>query len=181
MQSAVDLDIDQLRIGRDVTRQRSRRSHSRCRLLAIFAVFKTTFALCLSASKPALADDSLETMEGGLFHRKGWIDPEIYRRKPKRTRRKRALRRTELRTRHSTSSATRPCTASQPKLLTDVEQRERDMPPCVAVAYIEGRLVSFVVNRVLEVASAVKQTMECDTTASQNKGKLEHFGDIPRE
>jgi hypothetical protein len=55
------------------------------------------------------------------------------------------------------------------------------MPPSVAVAYIEGQLVSFVVNRVLEIASAVKQTMECDTTASQNKGKLEHFGDIPRE
>jgi hypothetical protein len=127
MQSAVDLDIDQLRIRRDVTRQRHCRSHSRYRLLAIFAVFTTTFGLCLSASEPALADGSLETMEGGLFHRKGWIDPEIYRRKPKRTRRKRASRRTASRTRHSTSSATRPCTASRPNLITDVEPSEREL------------------------------------------------------
>ena len=127
MQSAVDLDIDQLRIRRDVTRQRYRRSHARCRLLAVFAVFITTFALCLFPSKPALADGSLETMEGGLFHRKGWIDPEIYPRKPKRTRRKRAPRRTVSRTRHSTSNVTRPCTTSRPNLITDVEQREREL------------------------------------------------------
>ena len=55
------------------------------------------------------------------------------------------------------------------------------MPPSVAVAYIEGRLVSFVVPRVLDIVSAVKQRMECDTSASQEKGKLERFGDIPRE
>ena len=56
-----------------------------------------------------------------------------------------------------------------------------DMPPSVAVMYIEGRLVSFVVNHVVEIVNSVKQTMECDTTAAQNKGKLERFGDIPRE
>jgi hypothetical protein len=125
MQAAVDLDIDQLRIRRNVTRQRHRQSHAHCRLLAVFAVVTTTFALWLSPSEPALADGSLETMEGGLFHRKGWIDPEIYRRKPKRTRR--APRRTISRTRHSTSSATRPCAASRPSLTTDVEQSEREL------------------------------------------------------
>ena len=56
-----------------------------------------------------------------------------------------------------------------------------EMPPSVAVMYIEGRLVSFVVNHVFGVVNSVKQAMERDTTAAQEKGKLERFGDIPLE
>jgi hypothetical protein len=38
----------------------------------------------LSMRDPVRADDgSLETQKGGLFHRKGWISPEIYRAKPR--------------------------------------------------------------------------------------------------
>ena len=56
-----------------------------------------------------------------------------------------------------------------------------DMPPSVAVMYIEGRLVSFVVNHVFGVVNSVRQAMERNTTAPQDKGKRERFGDIPIE
>jgi hypothetical protein len=65
--------------------------------------------------------------------------------------------------------------------LRELCDQASDMPPSVAVMYIEGRLVSFVVNRVFEIVNSVDQAMERDTTAPQEKGKLERYGDIPLE
>jgi hypothetical protein len=67
-----------------------------------------------------------------------------------------------------------------PDRLMEICDQAEYMPPSVAVAYTEGRLVSFVVSHVSEIVASVKQTMECDTTAAQEKGKLERFGNIPR-
>jgi hypothetical protein len=128
MQFAVDPYIVQLRTRRHVTRQGRRQSVQRYRMLAVFAVSTTTFALCLCPIEPVRADGSLETMEGGLFHRKGWIDSEIYRREAKRPRRSKTRRTRASRRRHSISDD-QPCTASRPSLKADVEQRERKIAP----------------------------------------------------
>jgi hypothetical protein len=66
-------------------------------------------------------------------------------------------------------------------LLMEICDQAVHMPPSVAVAYIEVRLVSFVVNRVGGIVNSVEQAMECDTTAAQETGKFERFGDIPRD
>ena len=126
MKFAVDLDVVQLRNCRNVERQDHRRSGSGFCLLAAFAVTITTFALCVSPGNPARANESLETMEGGLFHRKGWIDPEIYGRKAKRTKRKRSPRAAASGSPRATPNAW-PCTANLTSLKVDIETRERQL------------------------------------------------------
>jgi hypothetical protein len=60
------------------------RAWLRSHLLGVLAVLTAATAFDLSMRDPVRADDgSLETQKGGLFHRKGWISPEIYRAKPK--------------------------------------------------------------------------------------------------
>jgi hypothetical protein len=60
------------------------RARSRSHLLGVLAVLTAATAFDLSTREPVRADDgSLETQKGGLFHRKGWISPEIYRPKPR--------------------------------------------------------------------------------------------------
>jgi hypothetical protein len=126
MRFAVDLDIVQLRNCRNVKRPDHHRSGSGFRLLATFAVTITTFALCVSPGNPARAHDSLETMEGGLFHRKGWIDPEIYRREAKRMKPKRSTRKAASSSPRATLNAW-PCTAKLTSLTVDIETRERQI------------------------------------------------------
>jgi hypothetical protein len=123
MRFAVDLDVVQLRNCRNVKRQDHRRSGSGFRLLAAFAVTITAFALCVSSEDPARAHDSLETMEGGLFHRKGWIDPEIYPHKAKRPKPNRSTRKAASSSTRATQGAW-PCTASPTSLAADIETRE---------------------------------------------------------
>lgn len=65
----------------ELARLRRRRTFADCRLAAIAAVVAVALVACLGVSRPAIADGGLETQKGGLFHRKGFIAPEIYRKK----------------------------------------------------------------------------------------------------
>ena len=60
------------------------RAQSRAHLFCVLAVLTAATGFDLSMRHPVRADDgSLETQKGGLFHRKGWISPDIYRAKTK--------------------------------------------------------------------------------------------------
>lgn len=82
----------------DLARHGRRRKDHDCRLVGSLLL---ALAVCLAGLsfhiRPAIADDgSLETQKGGLFHRKGFIFPEIHRRKEL------------LKTPASTTTATQP-------------------------------------------------------------------------
>lgn len=64
-------------LARHVRRQTS----VACRYLAVFSLLVVTVAAITGSSQPALAEGGLESQKGGLFQRKGFIWPEIHRRK----------------------------------------------------------------------------------------------------
>lgn len=103
-------------------------TRSRSPLLAVLAVLTLAFVLSPSMSEPVRADSgSLETQKGGLFHRKGWISPDIYRPKPQQQKKKASKRvaRTS-RPRRATSNANRR-TARRRIPRNVVKRRERQI------------------------------------------------------
>ena len=78
MRSAVGPAVAQQHIRCKSARRGPHQLRARWRRLAMLALSTSTFALFISPSDPVRADDgSLETQEGGLFYRKGWISSEI--------------------------------------------------------------------------------------------------------
>lgn len=62
--------------------QRRLRSATRIGKLAAGLLICATLVV-LSPPRAALADGGIEYLSGGLFHRKGWVSPEIHKRIPK--------------------------------------------------------------------------------------------------
>lgn len=94
----------------------------------------------LAAQAPVLADGGLETQKGGLFHRKGWITPAIYRKaerkKPKFSTDKRSNLGAPARKKIAARAATRK---SRPK--TRTAKAKRSAPSTRAKRRIPARIV----------------------------------------
>ncbi len=97
----------------------------RCRLFATLSLFAIAFVATLGLARPALADGGLETQKGGLFHRKGFISPEIYRRKepPKTT-----ASQSQSNTRVASRTSTTPSTTRARKTTTNTQPSKRRIP-----------------------------------------------------
>lgn len=67
----------------ELARQRRCREGGDCRLIGTvtLAFIVLLASIGLTANQATADDGSLDIMKGGLFHRKGFISPEIYRRK----------------------------------------------------------------------------------------------------
>lgn len=113
-----------------LARHRRRQTSAGCRLFAALTASAITFLAVMGLGQTAQAggDGTLEDIKGGLFHRKGFIFPEIHQRRNKSNTGSTASSGSQSTVRVASSTSTTPTQTSTRKTGAKSQPRKRRLP-----------------------------------------------------
>lgn len=109
----------------ELARESRRHMSTSCRLIAALSFMAVVFLAFIGLGQPAIAEGGLESQKGGLFQRKGFIWPEIHRRKD---RPKNTSSQSQSTTRVASRTSTTPSTKRARKTTTKARPAKRRIP-----------------------------------------------------